>query len=179
MSVSSTDSTEIRIAGIARDSIVDGEGIRLTVFTQGCPRRCPGCHNPDTQPTDGGRVTTVGAVLQDLDANPLLTGLTLSGGEPFLQPAALLPLARAAHERGLDVWSYTGYTLEELRAQKSPAVDALLALIRLALDGASSTNSTSSSTATTARRSATSPSIFAARATNASSTSPQRVRQDS
>ena len=120
MSVSSTDSTEIRIAGIARDSIVDGEGIRLTVFTQGCPRRCPGCHNPDTQPTDGGRVTT------------------LSGGEPFLQPAALLPLARAAHERGLDVWSYTGYTLEELRAQKNPDVDALLdelALINREVNG--------------------------------------------
>ena len=135
MSVSSTDSTEIRIAGIARDSIVDGEGIRLTVFTQGCPRRCPGCHNPDTQPTDGGRVTTVGAVLQDLDANPLLTGLTLSGGEPFLQPAALIPLARAAHERGLDVWSYTGYTLEELRAQKNPAVDALLDELDVLVDG--------------------------------------------
>ncbi len=135
MSVSSTDSTEIRIAGIARDSIVDGEGIRLTVFTQGCPRRCPGCHNPDTQPTDGGRVTTVGAVLQDLDANPLLTGLTLSGGEPFLQPAALLPLARAAHERGLDVWSYTGYTLEELRAQKNSAVDALLDELDVLVDG--------------------------------------------
>ena len=135
MNGSSTDSTEIRIAGIARDSIVDGEGIRLTVFTQGCPRRCPGCHNPDTQPLVGGHTTTVRAVTAELDANPLLTGLTLSGGEPFLQPGALLPLARAAHARGLDVWSYTGYTLEELRAQGDPAVNALLDELDVLVDG--------------------------------------------
>ena len=121
--MSSTDSTEIRISGIARDSIVDGEGIRLTVFTQGCPRRCPGCHNPETQPLVGGRTTT------------LLTGLTLSGGEPFLQPGALLPLARAAHARGLDVWSYTGFTLEELRAQGDTDVDALLEELDVLVDG--------------------------------------------
>ena len=133
--MSSTDSTEIRISGIARDSIVDGEGIRLTVFTQGCPRRCPGCHNPETQPLVGGRTTTVGAVVAELDENPLLTGLTLSGGEPFLQPGALLPLARAAHARGLDVWSYTGFTLEELRAQGDADVDALLDELDVLVDG--------------------------------------------
>ena len=133
--MSSTDSTEIRISGIARDSIVDGEGIRLTVFTQGCPRRCPGCHNPETQPLVGGRTTTVGAVVAELDENPLLTGLTLSGGEPFLQPGALLPLARAAHARGLNVWSYTGFTLEELRAQGDTDVDALLEELDVLVDG--------------------------------------------
>ena len=133
--MSSTDSTESRISGIARDSIVDGEGIRLTVFTQGCPRRCPGCHNPETQPLVGGRTTTVGAVVAELDENPLLTGLTLSGGEPFLQPGALLPLARAAHARGLDVWSYTGFTLEELRAQGDTDVDALLEELDVLVDG--------------------------------------------
>ena len=133
--MSSTDSTEIRISGIARDSIVDGEGIRLTVFTQGCPRRCPGCHNPETQPLVGGRTTTVGAVVAELNENPLLTGLTLSGGEPFLQPGALLPLARAAHARGLDVWSYTGFTLEELRAQGDTDVDALLEELDVLVDG--------------------------------------------
>ena len=133
--MSSTDSTEIRISGIARDSIVDGEGIRLTVFTQGCPRRCPGCHNPETQPLVGGRTTTVGAVVAELVENPLLTGLTLSGGEPFLQPGALLPLARAAHARGLDVWSYTGFTLEELRAQGDTDVDALLEELDVLVDG--------------------------------------------
>ena len=80
-------------------------------------------------------MTTVGEIITELDANPLLTGLTLSGGEPFLQPAALLPLARAAHERGLDVWSYSGFTLEELRAQEDPDVDALLDELDVLVDG--------------------------------------------
>ena len=74
-------------------------------------------------------------MVAELDENPLLTGLTLSGGEPFLQPGALLPLARAAHARGLDGWSYTGFTLEELRAQGDTDVDALLEELDVLVDG--------------------------------------------
>ena len=104
----------LRIAGVVNDSIVDGPGFRLTVFTQGCPHRCPGCHNPQSHDLAGGRVETVASLVEKLQSNPLLDGLTLSGGEPFLQPRPRACLAIQAHALGLTVWTYTGYTYEEL-----------------------------------------------------------------
>ena len=106
---------DIRINGIVNDSIVDGPGLRLAVFVQGCSHRCPGCHNPQTHDPQGGAVRDTGEVIRLMDANPLLDGITLSGGEPFEQAAACLALARAARERGLSVWAYSGYTLEALQ----------------------------------------------------------------
>ena len=126
---------KIRIAGIVDDSIVDGDGLRLSVFTQGCPHHCVGCQNPDTHSAGGGRDEDTENILARIDANPLLTGITFSGGEPFLQPAPLTRLAKEAHKRGLDVWSYTGYTLEELLAKKNPAIDALLRELDVLVDG--------------------------------------------
>jgi len=117
------------------DSIVDGDGLRLSVFTQGCPHHCVGCQNPDTHAASGGRDEDTENILARIDENPLLTGITFSGGEPFLQPAPLTRLAKEAHKRGLDVWSYTGYTLEELLAKKNPAIDALLRELDVLVDG--------------------------------------------
>ncbi len=125
----------IRIAGTVDDSVVDGDGIRLTIFVQGCQRHCPGCQNPETQPLEGGRLTDTDALLAKAAANPLLTGLTFSGGEPMLQPLPLTELARAAHARHLDVWCYTGFTLEELTARHDADIDALLAQIDVLVDG--------------------------------------------
>ena len=102
----------IRIAGIAEDSIVDGPGLRLTVFVQGCHHGCKGCHNPETHRFDGGQIMNTAEIIAKMDSNPLLDGITLSGGEPFLQREACTELAKAAHERGLNVWCYTGYTWE-------------------------------------------------------------------
>ena len=82
---------------------MDGEGIRFVVFTQGCPHHCPGCHNPQTHPFEGGFLGDIPALLRQMGENPLLQGLTISGGEPFCQPEALLPLARGAREQGKDV----------------------------------------------------------------------------
>ena len=124
---------KIRIAGIVDDSIVDGEGVRLTVFTQGCPHHCHGCHNPQTWSLDGGHEVDTEEVVQKLKENPLLSGITFSGGEPFLQPAPLADLARAAHSLGLDVWSYTGFTLEEL--EKRTNVQQLLNEVDVLVDG--------------------------------------------
>lgn len=102
----------IRIAGITEDSIVDGPGLRLTVFVQGCPHHCPGCHNPETWDQFGGRYMDTQEIIKKMDSNPLLDGITLSGGEPLLQQKACTVLAKAAHELGLNVWCYTGYTWE-------------------------------------------------------------------
>ena len=128
---------KLQIAGIVDDSIVDGDGCRLTVFVQGCARRCPGCQNPETQPMEGGHAIDTAAILQQMAENPILSGVTFSGGEPFLQPAPLASLARAVHQRGLDVWSYSGVTLEELaeRAEKDKATRALLSELDVLVDG--------------------------------------------
>lgn len=104
----------IRIAGLANDSIVDGPGLRLTVFTQGCPHHCPGCHNPQSHPLDGGEEMTTEQILEIARNNILLDGVTLSGGEPFVQAKACSEIARGAHALGLNVWCYTGYAFEEL-----------------------------------------------------------------
>ena len=125
----------IRIAGIANDSIVDGPGCRYTVFTQGGPHHCPGCHNPDSHDFAGGRDADTDALLAELCANPLLDGLTLSGGEPFCQPEACLVLAQGAHVAGLNVWAYTGYTWEALHAAADPARLALLRAVDVLVDG--------------------------------------------
>ena len=128
---------ELNIAGIVDDSIVDGDGCRLTGFVQGCHRRCHGCQNPETQPMEGGRRIDTADILAKVKANPLLAGVTFSGGEPFLQPAPLAALARAVHALGLDVWSYSGFTLDELlaRAEKDKATAALLNEIDVLVDG--------------------------------------------
>ena len=124
---------KIRIAGIVDDSIVDGEGVRLTVFTQGCPHHCHGCHNPQTWNLDGGHEIDTEEIVEKLKENPLLSGITFSGGEPFLQPAPLTELAQAAHKLGLDVWSYTGFTLEEL--EKRTDMQQLLNEVDVLVDG--------------------------------------------
>lgn len=123
----------LKIAGIVDDSIVDGEGIRLTIFTQGCPHHCHGCHNPQTWSLSGGHKIDTTDVIERVKANPLLSGVTFSGGEPFLQPAPLAEVARAVHQLGLNVWSYTGFTLEQL--QKRTDAHQLLDEVDVLVDG--------------------------------------------
>lgn len=104
----------LRIAGLADDSIVDGPGLRLAVFVQGCFHNCPGCHNPETHDPSGGRLCALEEILAIYTDNPLLDGITFSGGEPFLQAFALAKLAALIHARGGSVMTYTGYVFEEL-----------------------------------------------------------------
>ncbi len=127
----------LRLAGIIRESIVDGPGIRFTVFAQGCPRRCPGCHNPQTWSFEGGFAAEPGQIVAEMKKDPLVSGLTLSGGEPFGQAAAMAELARAAGEAGYHVLCYTGYLYEELLALagEDPATLALLRHIDVLIDG--------------------------------------------
>ena len=83
----------IKIAGVANDSIVDGPGLRFTIFVQGCPHRCKGCHNPQTHDFNGGKTETTENLIRQILANPLLDGVTFSGGEPFCQSEPLYEIA--------------------------------------------------------------------------------------
>ncbi|MDL2283548.1 anaerobic ribonucleoside-triphosphate reductase activating protein [Oxalobacter sp. OttesenSCG-928-P03] len=133
--MSSTMSETIRVAGIENDSITDGPGLRFVLFLQGCPRACPGCHNPEAIPREGGVARTVDELAGHIRKNPILTGVTFSGGEPLLQAAPLLPLAKMIREEGLDLAIYTGYTLEEILRENDPDVLALLSLADILIDG--------------------------------------------
>ena len=127
----------IRLYGLVTDSIVDGPGFRTAIFTQGCPYHCPGCHNPESQPFEGGTVWTLDDVEKKFTGNPLLDGITLSGGEPAEQAAACAELARRAHAKGLNVWLYSGSTLEKLneRAKTDEDLRQLLAEADVLVDG--------------------------------------------
>lgn len=125
----------ISLSGITGDSIVDGPGLRLTIFTQGCLHNCPGCHNPQTHDPSGGSWADTEDILAAAAENPLLDGITLSGGDPFLQPVPCLALAEGAHKIGLNVWTYTGYTWEALLEENDADKLALLKETDVLVDG--------------------------------------------
>lgn len=128
---------ELRVNGIVEESIVDGPGLRYVIFTQGCPHHCKGCHNPETHAPDGGYTVYTEDVVTLFSENPLLSGITFSGGEPFLQPEALCDIAAKVKTLGGNVMTYTGFTFEQLLcvAPKNPAMAHLLALTDTLVDG--------------------------------------------
>ncbi len=126
---------KMRLAGITQESVTDGPGMRITVFFQGCEHHCPGCHNPQTWDRQGGEEYELDDVLAMMKDSPLIRGITLSGGEPFLQPAAAAALAREFHTRGKDVWAYTGFLWEGLLAKEDPDIQALLQECDVLVDG--------------------------------------------
>lgn len=104
----------MRMYGLEQNSYVDGPGIRMAIFFQGCLHKCEGCHNPGSWPMYGGEKVDINDLMKKMANDPLLDGITLSGGEPFLQPQPALELARFARQKGLSVWCYTGYTFEQI-----------------------------------------------------------------
>lgn len=128
--------TKLRIAGTVNDSITDGPGLRYAVFVQGCPHACEGCHNPQTHDFAGGREVDVKDLLDEGLSNPLLCGVTFSGGEPMCQARALAELAKAFRENGVDdIACYTGYLVEDLLAGKADGAPELLAQLDVLVDG--------------------------------------------
>lgn len=129
--------TAFRLADVINDSIVDGPGLRLSVYVQGCGHACPGCHNPSTHDFDGGRMSDTQEMVDLVRKNPLLSGITITGGEPFDQAEAMADLAEQVHAMGLNVVTYTGYTLEKLLEglPEHPAWGKLLAQSDMLIDG--------------------------------------------
>lgn len=106
--------TPLRLAGVIRESIVDGPGWRFVVFAQGCKHNCEGCHNPETHDMNGGYESSAERIIEAVKADKLLKGVTFSGGDPFEQAENFSVLAKMVHDLGLDVVTYTGYTFEQL-----------------------------------------------------------------
>lgn len=127
---------KLRIAGLVNDSIVDGPGMRLTIFCQGCPHNCKGCHNPQTHNFKGGYEIDIKEIVSKAKSNKILSGITFSGGEPMCQPKVLLALAKKIKaETDLNIICYTGYTLEELEAMDNQDINELLDTIDWLIDG--------------------------------------------
>ena len=128
-----------RVVSYEHLGALDGPGLRTVVFLAGCPLRCKYCHNADMLHVQAGRETTVDEVIGEVERyrDYCTGGVTLSGGEPFMQPKALSALCRAVHARGMNVWTYTGFTLEELteKAATDADVAALLAETDVLVDG--------------------------------------------
>jgi len=136
MSIESEPNT-MRIFGLAKESIVDGPGIRYVVFAQGCPHNCKGCHNEAALDFSGGKDYEIEKIVSEIEKNPLLSGVTFSGGEPFSQPEAFLSLAAELKEKNTHIIVYTGYTYEELTelSKENEAVRKLLAHTDVLIDG--------------------------------------------
>lgn len=122
------------LSGIVGDSIVDGPGIRTTIFSQGCPHHCPGCHNPETWAFGCGTEIEEEQILAIVRTNPLCRGVTFSGGEPFSQAAGFAKLAKLLKAHGYEVASYSGYTFEAL-LHGTPEQQELLHSIDILIDG--------------------------------------------
>jgi|YNPMSStandDraft_2_1061718.scaffolds.fasta_scaffold00091_22 anaerobic ribonucleoside-triphosphate reductase activating protein len=128
---------KVRIAGLIHESVTDGPGIRSTLFFQGCPHRCVGCHNPQTWSFAGGREMDTEEVVRMFRITPLLAGVTFSGGEPFAQAEAAAVIAGKIKTHPMNLWVYTGYTWEELlKNREAPGFMDLINLVDVIVDGA-------------------------------------------
>ena len=108
---------ELRVAGIVKESVVDGPGFRYVIFAQGCEHRCKGCHNPDTHAMDGGYVVDTDSIIEDIKQSRYIDGVTLSGGEPFLQAKAFIDIAEKLGEFNMNIICYTGFTMKSIESR--------------------------------------------------------------
>lgn len=131
---------EAYIAGLLPNSLVNGTGTRTVIFMAGCNHFCEKCHNKDYWPMSSGAKTYLKTICKEIEKNiHIINGITLSGGDPFLQPLASAEIAKFAKSKGLTVWTYTGYTLEELnticKEDKNDSVISLLENTDVLVDG--------------------------------------------
>lgn len=107
---------KLRIAAINKESIVDGKGLRYVVYEQGCNHNCIGCHNPETHDFKGGKLFAIKTILKDIEKDPCLDGVTLSGGDPFFQAKNNVPFLKEVKKKNINVWAYTGFKIEDFLA---------------------------------------------------------------
>ena len=128
---------EIRLAGIAQNSLVNGHGLRKVFFSQGCNHHCKNCFNPSTWSFDGGKMINMDSLVQQVLDEPFLDGVTFSGGDPFQQPDKFAYLAKKLKEKDINIWIYTGYTFEELLelAKTNESIDEMIHNCDVIVDG--------------------------------------------
>ena len=125
----------LRLSGITPESFVDGPGLRYVIFTQGCFHKCPYCHNPDSWDVSAGKEFPAREIIRMIKKQKNIQGVTFSGGEPFLQAKGLSEISEAAHQTGLDVVTYTGFTYEQLIEKKDEDINSLLFASDILIDG--------------------------------------------
>ena len=127
----------IRLSGIAYESLVNGPGMRRVFFSQGCKHNCKGCFNPDTHDFNAGEERNIEELIKETLDNPILRGVTFSGGDPWEQADKFAYMAKVFKDNGLSVWSYTGYTYEYILANKDKRLgwNELLNNIDVLVDG--------------------------------------------
>ncbi len=128
---------KINLSGIALESIVDGPGIRFVIFTQGCPHHCPGCHNPETHDFNGGTIYELDYIIDEFKKHPFMSGLTMSGGEPFSQPKEVLTIIKEFKKLypQKNIMIYTGYLFEQLLGMNNSDINEILSLTDYLVDG--------------------------------------------
>ena len=130
-------SKTVRLAGIAYESLVNGPGMRRVFFVQGCKHKCKGCFNPETHSFEDGEIMDMDKLIKDVLDNPILKGVTFSGGDPIEQAHSFAYMAKAFKNSNLNIWCYTGYTFEKLLEvmKVDTAISELLNNIDVLVDG--------------------------------------------
>lgn len=131
------DKFNLRILGTYKETVVDGEGLRYSIYFAGCTHACKGCHNKENWCPDNGTLITeeyLDKIINEINSNPLLDGITLSGGDPLYNPEEMLEVVKYLKEKTkINIWLYTGYTIEELRKDNKRM--AVLEYIDTLVDG--------------------------------------------
>lgn len=124
----------MRVLSIVEDSIVDGPGLRTTIFLAGCTHYCRGCHNPESWRIDGGIEMSIDEMMSQVNRNPL-NDITFSGGEPMLQIRELILLAKKCKQKNKNIWCYTGFLWEELMTKYKDEFTQLSMYLDVLVDG--------------------------------------------
>ncbi len=125
----------MRLLNIFKETISDGTGLRYSIYLSGCRHACSGCHNPESWNPENGLEFTeelLSEIIREINSNPLLDGITISGGDPFFNPEELYYLVKKLKEKtGQNIWCYTGYTIEYIRryARMSRVLDYIDTLV--------------------------------------------------